>query len=139
MLFTGAHEVGHWLLHPHEVMHRDRPIDGLRSDRQPRAPEEREADYFAGCFLLPRKLVTEALEETFGIRDVFRIDKDAAFRLCGPDCEVLLTSDQQSLERASYIAAATSYGKEHFNSLATQFGVSVTTMALRLVQLRLVE
>src|SRR5688572_2555454 len=28
MLFTGAHEIGHWVLHPREVMHRDRPIDG---------------------------------------------------------------------------------------------------------------
>jgi Zn-dependent peptidase ImmA (M78 family) len=28
MRFTGAHELGHYLLHEDEVMHRDLPVDG---------------------------------------------------------------------------------------------------------------
>jgi hypothetical protein len=55
--FTGAHEIGHWLLHPRQVVHRDRPIKGLDNNITRRRPHEQEADYFSACFLAPRKLV----------------------------------------------------------------------------------
>lgn len=44
-LFTGAHEIGHLVLHQGEVMHRDRAPDG-RPVSGPRNREEREADLF---------------------------------------------------------------------------------------------
>src|SRR6266481_2962578 len=59
--FTAAHEIGHWLLHPGEIMHRDRPVEGLSRDVGRRPPFEVEADYFAACFLMPENLVRKAL------------------------------------------------------------------------------
>ena len=47
--FTGAHEIGHYMMHPSEVMHRDRPVFDIHDRARP--PQEQEADYFAACFL----------------------------------------------------------------------------------------
>lgn len=139
MRFTGAHEIGHWLLHSGEVMHRDRPIDGVRHDRTPRPRNEREADYFAACFLVPRKLLTQAFESTFRTRVPLVLDDSVAFWLCPDDPESLLRPDVGSLEFALAVASATSYAGRHVLSLAKQFGVSVTTMAVRLREVRLIR
>ena len=137
--FTGAHEIGHWILHPGQVMHRDRPIKGLASETSSREPQEREADYFAACFLMPRKLVKAALESTFLIKAPFIFDDAAAFWLCPHDPDSLLRPDIGSLDCALSLAAAQSYGGRHFNSLAKQFRVSVSTMAIRLKELELIQ
>ena len=139
MRFTGAHEIGHWILHPREVMHRDRPIDGLRRETHCRPPEEREADYFAACFLMPQKLVRQTLESTFGVKTPFVFDDDSAFWLCPDDPDSLLRAEQGSLDRAIALAGAVSYGGRHFNSLAEQFRVSLSTMAIRLKELGLID
>ncbi|MDP1939310.1 MAG: ImmA/IrrE family metallo-endopeptidase [Gallionella sp.] len=137
--FTGAHEIGHWLLHPDETMHRDRPIKGLIGGMGDRPTKEKEADYFAACFLMPRKLVIDAFESTFMTQVPFVFDDAAAFWLCPSDPESLLRADHGSLDRALALATAQSYGGRHFNSLAKQFRVSVTTMAIRLNELGLIE
>lgn len=137
--FTGAHEIGHWLLHPGEVMHRDRPIKGLTNEPSGRAPQEREADYFAACFLMPRKLVKEALESTFLIKAPLVFDDAAAFWLCPDDPDSLLRADEGSLDRALSVASARTYSGRHFNSLSSQFRVSITTMAIRLRELGLIR
>ena len=59
MRFTLAHELGHWRLHDHMRMHRDRPIDLQSSYRRER--HEVEADSFASAYLMPRKLVEDAI------------------------------------------------------------------------------
>lgn len=47
MRFTGAHELGHWQLHPGQIMLRERPIKGVGLSELTRSGLEREADYFA--------------------------------------------------------------------------------------------
>jgi len=137
--FTGAHEIGHWVLHPGEVMHRDLPIEGLGNKVSNRRPEEREADYFAACFLMPRKLVTKTFQSTFRVKPPFVFDDTSAFNLCPDDPDSLLRPYDGSLDRALGLASAKSYGGEHFDSLAKQFRVSVKTMAIRLKELGLIQ
>lgn len=136
--FTGAHEIGHWVLHPDETMHRDRPIKGLNGENWPRSYKEKEADYFAACFLMPKRLVHEAYESNFLTRAPFVFDDTSAFWLSPSDPESLLRADCGSLDRALALSSAQSYGGRFFNSLAKQFRVSVTTMAIRLAELQLI-
>jgi Zn-dependent peptidase ImmA (M78 family) len=136
--FTGAHEIGHWVLHEDETMHRDRPVKGLDTKTWARPQKEREADYFAACFLMPEKLVKEALESTFMCSGQFIFDDTAAFWLNPSDPDALLRADAGSLDRALALSTAQSYGGRHINSLAEQFRVSVTTMAIRLHELNLI-
>ncbi|NRR75674.1 ImmA/IrrE family metallo-endopeptidase [Tetragenococcus halophilus] len=53
--FDLAHELGHLLLHAH--------VDFLMLENNERAQVEREADYFASCFLLPAQTVKKSLKE----------------------------------------------------------------------------
>jgi len=76
LIFTCAHEAGHWVLHRHLV---EKP---RRSDAGPgaivcraknaRKPIEWQADYFAACLLMPEEAV-----------------KDALFSACGTEALVL--------------------------------------------------
>ena len=137
--FTAAHELGHWLLHPGNVMHRDRPVDGLEYSRVRRAPEEREADRFAALFLMPAKLVKKRFEESFGITAPLTIDDTAAYWLCGSNPGFLLDANLNSFEREVAVAATRSFANRHFDSLAQYFGVSIASMSIRLRELKLVR
>lgn len=137
--FTGAHEIGHYLLHPGHVMHRDRPIKGLAGSTYNRAPQEVEADYFAACFLMPRKLVKEALESTFLTEAPFVFDDDAAFWLSPGNPGALLRPYEGNRDRAHALATAQSYGGRHFVSLSKLFRVSSGSMAIRLQELGLIQ
>jgi IrrE N-terminal-like domain len=67
--YTAAHEIGHCVLHPQLAaarLHRDRPISDGTSFNRPHF--EQEADYFAACLLMPRKLLEEAFVMRFGTR-----------------------------------------------------------------------
>jgi len=139
MRFTGGHEIGHWLLHPQENMHRDRPINGLSKNSYKRNTIEAEADYFAACFLMPHKLVSNCLEKTFNVTAPFEINDTTAFYLSPSDPNAILREATGSLHTAATIASATSFGGMHIRSLAEQFGVSVSTMAIRLVELNLIR
>jgi hypothetical protein len=139
MRFTGGHEIGHWLLHPRETMHRDRPIEGLSTNTYKKSSMEAEADHFAACFLMPRRLVKNCLQKTFQITAPFEINDVTAFHLCSSDPNSILREGTGSLNTAAVIASATSFGTMHFNSLAQQFGVSVSTMAIRLRELELIR
>lgn len=136
MCFTAAHEIGHWLLHPGEVMHRDRPIKGLEAGFDHRRPEyEKEADYFAACFLMPEKLVRRTFDRLFG-KD-FVVDEAAAFELSPSDFGAFLRPQQNSLSRELILANAQRFNGVRFRSMAEQFGVSPTTMAIRFRELNL--
>lgn len=140
--FTAAHEIGHYLLHPDilDTMHRDRPIDGLKNTPNPsRKPEEREADYFAACFLLPRKSLRVAFQKTFKTNLPFVFDHDAAFHLGVGDPDYLLDAADDSLDREMSLAICESYKGRHFHSLSKQFKVSPMTMAIRLKELELIR
>lgn len=53
--FDLAHELGHLLLHPY--------VDFSLLDKNERQQVEREADYFASCFLLPSEIIQKDLEK----------------------------------------------------------------------------
>ncbi len=138
--FTGAHEIGHWDLHKGRlVLHRDRQIEGLSSTRNPRPTEEREADYYAACFLVPRNLLIEAFEARFSPIDRFRFNDDEAFGLCPSNPHHLLTANTDSLEWQLTLASSIRYhGNIGFESLADLFQVSNLTMAIRLKEIGVV-
>lgn len=136
MRFTAAHEIGHWLLHKGAVMHRDRPINGLETGLNKKRPLlEQEADSFAACFLMPRRLVERTFERLFGSNFVF--DDASAFQLSPSDPEAFLRPRHNSLSRELILATARSFNGLHFKSLAEQFSVSPMTMAIRLRELNL--
>ena len=133
--FTGAHEIGHWVLHPEEVMHRDRPIDGSKVAR---SQKEREADYFAACFLMPPNLLREIFKKTFGLTPPIKIDDKLAFWLCPDEPDELLRPAAGSDICERVLASVESFNGYHFASLAKQFGVSPTAMTIRLKELSIV-
>jgi hypothetical protein len=68
--FTCAHEAGHWVLHRHlaGTAHRSAPEDDAVFCRakDAKAPVEWQADYFAGCLLMPEKEIEKAFHQAFG-------------------------------------------------------------------------
>ncbi len=63
-IFTAAHELGHLLLHP-------RAYDFKRMKEDPE--EEKEADLFAGHFLMPDKVFRSEWHDTYGLPFVQRV------------------------------------------------------------------
>jgi hypothetical protein len=137
--FTGAHEIGHFLLHPHfgaRVVHRDLPIDGASRGR-PR--EDKEADYFGACLLAPKKAVLEQFKARFGFVGPLRLDENIAFHLRGSQAHELFVPTNQLLNFAAAVAGTERFAGRFFRSMADQFGLSVKAMAIRLTELDLVR
>ena len=78
--FTAAHEIGHWLLHPNQILHRDRPISNFEV-RSNRPTIEKEADYFSACLLMPKKLLKYQFQETFFTKPPLHFDDTISFWL----------------------------------------------------------
>jgi len=137
-LFTAAHELGHVLLHKDKVvLHRDMPIGGL--EQVPADPIEREANYFAGTFLLPTEFLTKVFKARFGAAP-FVFDHAAAHFLRPDAIAALLHPYPGSRARSVALASARSYaGRAFGNSLAQLFKVSIATMAIRLRDLELLQ
>ena len=133
--FTAAHEIGHLILHPHHVMHRDRPLDGgfRQSD-----PYEREADYFAACFLMPKKSLWLQFQQRF-LTIPFHFDDVSSYQIDPHEYNALLLADAGSLDRAFALARCESYNGQAFYSLAKQFKVSKTAMARRIQELGFIQ
>ena len=70
LIFTCAHEVGHWVLHSRFVDVAGRSGSNNSAIfcriKDAKRPIEWQADYFASCILLPEKYVREAWNETYG-------------------------------------------------------------------------
>jgi Zn-dependent peptidase ImmA (M78 family) len=136
--FTAGHEIGHWVLHDDQmVMHRDRPISGMNSSV--RSEAERDADYFSACLLVPRKQLRLAIAQFFDAADTVRIDERVAYILAPDDPEALLRGEDGLNDAASALATARHFEGRRFDSLSCQFGVSVSTMAIRLRELGMVQ
>lgn len=134
--FTGAHEIGHAVLHPSMgSVHRDRPVDGSVSGRN---KTELEADRFAVNFLMPEKLVKERFRAIFGV-ECFYLNEDTAFALGGFALSELHSKCPRRRDLAKLIARSGRYNGRQVRSLSDQFGVSVTAMAIRLEELDLVK
>lgn len=136
--FTAAHEIGHFLMHPGEVMHRDLPLDGSKRFNH-RDEIEKEADYFAACFLVPEKLLRYQFEKQFCGNSPFVFDDATAFHLNPENPDRLLRADQRDLEREFALARCTSYNGQHLHSLSSLFKVSNSVMAIRIKELGLVR
>lgn len=67
-IFSSAHELGHLLLHP-------RSYDGNIRDEESDEPEEKEADAFAGYFLMPQLAFEAKWEEYRGLHFFDRVMK----------------------------------------------------------------
>lgn len=136
MRFTAAHELAHALLHRTEMLHRDKAIDGSSSSSY-RDAREIQADKFAALFLMPAKSVRKTFETFFETKQ-FRITSDSSFAFGGlREIEFRkLCPNQKAL--AYTLAQATFFAGKSFKSLAEFYGVSITTMAIRLEELNLV-
>lgn len=134
--FTGAHELGHLILHDNMgSMHRDKPAD--RSSNKHRSAKEREADKFATFFTMPKNLVKSRFKAIFGCSK-FQLNENTAFALDHKNNSVLIHKYNTKRKLSRALAAATHYNGTHFQSLASQFHVSNEAMAIRLEELDLV-
>ncbi|OWJ98225.1 hypothetical protein B6S59_01215 [Pseudomonas sp. A46] len=138
MRFTAAHEVGHWMLHHDQIMHRDKALDGSQP-RWTRPPVEREADHFGAVFLMPPNLVSNMFRAQFGVRDQFVFNDTSAYHLSPNDPFSLLYAEDGSLDREIALARCTHFNGKHMYSLASLFGVSDSAMAIRIKELNLVR
>ncbi len=141
--FTGMHEVGHVLLHKQHKdldMHRERPVIGGRYNAYKRDTREKEADYFASCFLMPEKLVIEEFKKRFGSKIPLHIKDDVAWWISQNNPRPIQTANKGSLSREMAVASCQTFGHGRiFNSLAMQFNVSISAMAIRLRELNLIK
>lgn len=133
--FTAAHELGHAALHDLSgVLHRDRPADGAGPGRP---GIEREADWFAKFFLMPRNLLRSQFEKRFETTS-FTLSRDTAFLLKRMSLGEFRRKHKTGRDLARLMASAEIYDGRAFPSLADLFGVSVLAMAIRLEELGLV-
>jgi Zn-dependent peptidase ImmA (M78 family) len=133
--FTGAHELGHAVLHPMAgAVHRDRASDGSALSYD---PVEKEADKFAAYFLMPEKQVVDRFLRVFGVTP-FALTEETAFAL-GSDLSDIEKKCGTIKQRCLMLAGAERYNGRNIVSLAAQFRVSKVAMAIRLEELKLVE
>jgi Zn-dependent peptidase ImmA (M78 family) len=132
--FTGAHEIGHFVMHPHEVMHRDRPVFDTGGARP---PKEQATDYFAACFLGPKKLVEEEFAARFVKTPPLLLDDTVAWNLLGESAHELFGVCAGSLDYTAAVAGARSFNGWPFTCLAEHFGLSISAIAIRLLELKL--
>lgn len=123
--FTGAHELGHYLYHQRKYRkHWERAVDSGRL----RTQHEREADVFAGMFLMPKKLLRARVEANFGTWPI-HINDNVLFHLCGNSID----PDPDKLELEYALAKAQmNFQREHIVPLYKQFKVSLKPMAIEL-------
>lgn len=134
--FTAAHELGHAVLHPFGGgIHRDLPTEGSVNQRD---RGEVEANRFASEFLMPANLLHARFVRMFTIAP-FRIDQQTSLAL-GLGSETAARARLSSARAlALLLATAEHFDGRHFRSLAEQFHVSATSMAIRLEELDLIE
>ena len=133
--FTAAHELGHSLLHDASGLHRDRPLDGSKIEGV-RNLVEIQADKFAIYFLMPEKLVRAIFKKLF-YTEFFELNDDTYFAL-GKDAESKIKKNRDLTTIARVLASIEVYNGQHFQSLASQFGVSTQALAIRLEELNLI-
>jgi len=134
--FTLAHELGHVLMHPGIHHHRELPLAGITEPHEAVEPKERQANHFAGCFLVPAKQLRLAFRASFGVEHLTPTD-EVAYELLGAGFKSLLNSPYESLHFERLVAQAVRFRGRHFSALNDLFQVSATTLAIRLRQARL--
>ena len=102
LVFTCAHEVGHWVLHRRYVDVQRRRSKGeviVCRLRDAKAPIEWQADYFAACLLMPEKEIREAFQKVCGPEPVVINNVRSAV-------EEGVQREEPFVEQWPYIAAA---------------------------------
>jgi len=138
--FTIGHELGHALLHKEVTAHRDRASDGSPVIGK-RPISERQADRFSTYFLMPEKQIRRFFKERFGV-DQFVLSDDTAFALNqGRVSELRAKWKKNEIEfgLARALSSIEHYKGQSFYSMASIFRVSELTMAIRLIELRIVS
>gem|GEM_PF-1935845 len=139
--FTAAHEIGHFVIHPGLSSLRESPIRERELRSPLRTPREREADIFASELLMPSDWVRTIFSRMFGraISGTL-LDDDRAY-LLSPDGKFPASRivGMTPLERARLVAKASSFVFSDSRSLADIFEVSITAMAIQLLDLQLVQ
>jgi len=138
--FTGAHEIGHYLLHPDVTALRESPTTDAVVRSPFRSLREKEADLFAEEFLMPRRVLCEVFSRLFGEPLVSaRLDDRQAFYLTSGKLLASELSRMELLELAKLVAGESSFISADARCLTDIFGVSSTAMAVHLLRLRLVS
>ncbi len=135
--FTAAHEIGHFILHPHlgdRTLHRELPVNAPSISR---GLLEREADYFSACLLMPRNAVISEFLARFTM-DPLVLTETVAYHL-KMDAGVLFSQPRGSTVFAEAVARAQQFDRRRFKSLAQFFGVSSLAMAIRIEELKLIS
>lgn len=133
--FTLAHELAHAVLHPNGgSMHRDLPLEKSGSVQR---PEEIQANYFASMFLMTDRLVLQQFGACFRIRQ-FELTDEMAGALCQTSADCIRRRCKNLRQLSMLIAGADRFNGKNFLPLNSQFRVSITAMAIRLEDLRLV-
>lgn len=124
--FTLAHEAGHWRLHRQHYQEdpnqgklfdgRGQPAFICRSSQKP--PAEWQADYFAGCLLMPREVVRSEWHEWRGNLDPVTVQQLPA---------VTIKNDPKENENATL--------EKFCRPFAGRFEVSAEAMRIRLEKL----
>ncbi len=138
--FTLAHEIGHWLLHPSVVVHRERALDLTRTVR--RSPIERDADLFAAELLMPSRLVQDAFLDRFNEVIEPSANPDAVYYWLSRDGAEINTAalyDEDPMYRAIQFATTRYYHGRWIVSMCEFFRVSPSAMAIQLIDLGLVK
>ena len=130
--FTGAHEVGHAILHPGRQF-RERPMGP--SPRRDHV--EFAADQFAASFLMPRRLVVSEIKQAFGPSLPIRIDEVRAFHFDAAAPSEFANAPVSAKARA-LAAAHRDFDGGHIIPLHQRFEVSIAAMAIRIEELGLV-
>ncbi len=137
--FTAAHEIGHWVLHPRMVLHRDRPLAGHERSNTARSSREVEADIFASELLMPKRALTKLFETNFG--GAVNLSRPGLLQWLATNSgksEIALSADLR--QRSLAVASATSANPgATLVPLAKRFGVSPTAMAIQLEEMELVS
>lgn len=129
--FTAGHELGHIIMHDDlETMHRDRQLGGGRRDRK-----ERQADALAAAYVMPPQWLAKHVERIFGSAPV-QLNDDLIFHLTNGQADAGECLDGDELARA--VARYSPRWSAHA-SLVERFQVSTGAMAIRLVELRLID
>lgn len=130
--FTLAHEMGHLVLHKDLVEQSSIAAPGKSNNllcrtSENKAPIEKQADYFAGCLLMPRKKLWETLKDKTGgyntLRSISRINKTRETNIC------IWSIDSYDGYDGDGVL------EEFYSSLANDFKVSPLAMVIRLKQI----
>jgi Zn-dependent peptidase ImmA (M78 family) len=138
--FTGAHELGHLVLHPGIQSFRESPIGDSTIVWHRLPPKEQEANLFAAALLMPERLLRESFARRFQpVLYKDSIDDNTAYYCSNGELSSSDFRKMNLLEAARVLAAADSFTTADSRPLTEVFGVSATAMAIQFIDLGLVR